>query len=212
MVRVRSHRELLAADSNASGSCARGMEVTCEPCAYVVIVKPDGGDGGRFPLLEDAVVGRCVVRRRSTHTHSRVVCCVRRLLLSRHLTSATPSLPPLRAQGPRVRHSSATADGVAQALHAAAAKEQGARWRGRRASTVARCVLTHPCCGHARTQVVLQNLTTTNTSEVNNEPVMDVRTLANNDTIRIGNRVFKIEYSECARRVVDPSHVLRDML
>ncbi len=60
--------------------------------------------------------------------------------------------------------------------------------------------------------MVLQNLTTTNTSEVNNEPVMDVRTLANNDTIRIGNRVFKIEYSECAHRVVDPSHVLRNML
>lgn len=28
------------------------------PCAYVVVLKNDGAEGGRFPLLEDAMVGR----------------------------------------------------------------------------------------------------------------------------------------------------------
>ena len=33
-------------------------DYTCEPVAYVVVIKPDGGEGGQYPLLEDAVIGR----------------------------------------------------------------------------------------------------------------------------------------------------------
>lgn len=30
------------------------------PPAFVIVLKRDGSEGGRFPLYEDALVGRCV--------------------------------------------------------------------------------------------------------------------------------------------------------
>ena len=33
-------------------------EFTCEPCAFVVVIKNDGSEGGRYPLLDDTIIGR----------------------------------------------------------------------------------------------------------------------------------------------------------
>ena len=35
--------------------------MTCMPCAHVVVLKTDGTEGGKYPLHEDAMIGRYAV-------------------------------------------------------------------------------------------------------------------------------------------------------
>ena len=59
--------QTLAVDLSNSNSVSNGQvvvvgimmeELTCEPCAFVVVLKNDGSEGGRYPLLEDTIIGR----------------------------------------------------------------------------------------------------------------------------------------------------------